>query len=240
MAGLSDSPLKRRDLPMFATKSARAPLAVTLTLTTLLAACSTIPKAPEGSPRIEVELALEIDEPFVEPLQLEDKKALAASFDQTVLDRADVGLRFYPVLSELYESDDQRPPYLLTVVARDLEVEYEFKTKKGAEGEEPEVITELSSLRCNVTATLERRRQGRPPLPVARSKQEIHWNVNDPEAGVDTYPLKPIEEGDEALAVAQDDVTLGLERAVNAALKGLVESIDRELSLTQPVVASEE
>ena len=61
---------------------------------------------------------------------------LEAKFDELVLDQADVGMRFYPVLSGLYENDRQRPPYLLKVSARDLEVEYEHKTKKGEEGEE--------------------------------------------------------------------------------------------------------
>jgi len=199
----------------------------------LLAACTSIPEAPEGAPRVEVELALEIEDRFVEPLAVEDKQVIAATFHEAVLDDADVGMRFYPVLSELYEDDSQRPPYLLKVVARDLEVQYDFKTEKGAEGEEPRVVTELAGLRCNVTATLERRRQGRPALPVARGQKEVQWSVDDPDAGVDTFPLKPIAEGEGGLSVAQDDVMEGVDRAVTAALRQLVHSVDRELALSE-------
>lgn len=209
-------------------------LATTLTL----AACTQVPKAPEGSPRIEVEVAPTMEERFLEPLAIEDLDELQAEFDELVLEQADVGMRFYPLGSDAYENDNQRPSYLLTVTASNLDVEYKYKDKKVGEGEEPRVETLLSALRCDVVATLERRRQGRPALPVGRSKQSVHWRVKAPEEGVDTYPLsRPGVEGEDGerpiLEVARADVMLGVDRAVRAALKDLVRPIDREFELSQ-------
>src|SRR5262249_14216654 len=63
-----------------------------------LVGCAQIPKAPEATPRTELEVAVRVDPTIAGMLhQSEDQESVERIVASTILSLADVGLRFYPV-----------------------------------------------------------------------------------------------------------------------------------------------
>src|SRR5688572_22233659 len=71
------------------------------------------PKAPENTRRIEVELVVDVDPAMWGDLV--DHGELEARIVEQVQTVADLGMRFYPVLSGEYGEGDSRPEHVLTV-----------------------------------------------------------------------------------------------------------------------------
>ena len=82
-----------------------------------LASCETLTGvAPKETPRVECEVAIELDESFLSDLAGVDMSSeLITSIKEVVREEANLGLRFYPTLSESYPPNDQRPPHLMTI-----------------------------------------------------------------------------------------------------------------------------
>ena len=100
---------------------------VALAATLFFTSCADIPRAPAGSPRVELEVQIKLDDTYTSQLQGAGSELLEAVAD-VVLAKADVGLRFYPVLSQNYGRKDPRPDYVMAIEVRDLEICYGHRT----------------------------------------------------------------------------------------------------------------
>ena len=61
---------------------------------------------PEESPRVEVELVVEVPDAFYDALEGEDRDELEQAIAERVLSLADLGMRFYPVPTSEYGGGD--------------------------------------------------------------------------------------------------------------------------------------
>lgn len=202
---------------------------VFLTSPLLLTACEAMTGvAPKGTPRVEAELALVVSPGFQNPLVDADARLFDA-MRGVIEERADIGLRLFPVWSEAYGPEDDRPPYLLTVELESLEVFVETDETGG--GDEPLVIeTYVDAVQLGVHASFERRRDNGPALLVASASDSVRArgerDEEDLRTGI-TYSSGP---GPNDPPVLQDDVLRALDGAVRGALKDLRNPIDRELA----------
>jgi hypothetical protein len=192
------------------------------------AACNTISKAPEGSPRVEVELVVVVGDDFLGALEDTDQDSpLVDAIEQKALSMSDVGLRFYPVLSSEYGSGMDHPEYRLTLDVRQLDVLLDHKMIEE-EGEEPRIETRVDRIACTVKAAFDRNIEGRPTLPAGRASATSEVRTSSSPAA----PGYGVEGGTEEkpLVVSEADILLAVERAINTALKKLQEPIDREFT----------
>jgi len=195
-------------------------------------------KPPENSPRIEVELVVDVD-PAVWG-DLEEHGELEARIVDQVQTVADLGMRFYPVLSSEYAEGDTRPEHVLTVRVTELAVatDHRLVEKKN---EPAHVESKVKSIDSSATAVVQRRRDGGPSLLVANGDGKGHVNAVSQErvgeleaegqpalAVVDEDP----EHGD--LRVAESDVLQAVDEAVIDALRGVIKGVDRELGMEPP------
>jgi hypothetical protein len=147
----------------------------------ILLGCKDIPRAKSGLPRVEVEVAVTLDDSFAEKLEGVDDQFRKAVTD-AVLSEANVGLRFYPVLTDQYSEGQARPPYLMSVQLRGLglEVDEARQTKKDGETARLRWISRVS---CSAETTLEKRREDGPPLMVDRATSTSARRLSQPELG---------------------------------------------------------
>ena len=192
--------------------------------------------APEGAPRVEVELVVDVQDPFFDALETEDVEELRESVTELALSLADVGMRFYPVLSEHYEDDAARPPYLMVVRVEDLDVDVREETIKEKD-QEPRVHHSAAGMVCTVVSSLEQRREGAPALIVGRSSISSRWrgSRDDDELGaVPTYTVAEDGGARHGVRVAREDVLSAVDKAMVRSMRELVEAVDREFSIPQP------
>ncbi len=133
--------------------------------------CKNIPQAKGDLPRVEVEVAVTMDDTFTDSLQSVDatfKKAIVSE----VLAKSDVGLRFYPVLSEQYADDHAHPPYLMIIDLRNLHITVSEETKKIGEGDAAttQIHRWVSRVQMTAMTNLNKRRDNAPPLTVSSQK----------------------------------------------------------------------
>ncbi len=133
--------------------------------------CQNIPQARGNLPRVEVEVAVTMDDTFSDNLESFDAEFRKAIVSQ-VLAKSDVGLRFYPVLSEQYARNHARPPYLMTIDLGNLHVSISQETKKSGEGDatRTQIHRWVSRVQMTAMTNLHKRRDNAPPLTVASQK----------------------------------------------------------------------
>ena len=201
---------------------------VALVATLFFTSCTDIPRAPAGSPRVELEVQIKLDDTYTGQLQGAGPELLEAVAD-VVLAKADVGLRFYPVLSQNYGRRDPHPDYVMTVEVRDLEIRYGHRTLSD-KGKEPTLETFVDKLDCSVSATITKRRAQGPSLTVGHFDGAGSITVGEHRSDdSQSYEVKRAE-GKGAMTVARSDLLRATERGLGRALKGLITPIDRELS----------
>lgn len=196
------------------------------------------PKPPEGSPRIEVELTVEVDEAVWGDLSehgdLEQRIA-----DQVAAD-ADLGMRFYPVLSSAYADGDARPDYVLAVRVTGMTVTTDHR-KIETKDEPPRIESKVKALDSTASAAVRRRRDAGPALVVANAEGQGHVfavsqeRVAELEAeGQSVFGVVKADPSHQDLRVCEADVLQVVEEAVVGALRGVVKGVDRELGLDTP------
>jgi hypothetical protein len=205
---------------------------VSLSLVAAFASCTGLSTAPTGSPRVETEVVVNMDPSFT-------RKLPAAGADLTraivalVMSRADLGLRFYPVLSSSYGPKDPRPEYLLTVDVADLDVAVERPMTQTA-GSPPVAGTPfVRQIDCVVTTTVAKRRTTGPALTVGRSTGRGTVTATTTTAeGADrtTYTLPKTDDQQPALTVLHVDLMKATEMGLKMALTELVKPVDREFA----------
>lgn len=199
-------------------KSAKANFVILLW--TLFSGCAAIPTAPSGSQRKELEVKVTLSDSFRARVVGADT-TLERVVQQAVLQQADMGLRFYAVESTRYESADKHPDHILTVHLQSID----FTATPGRDSE-PAAITRL---RVGLEATMERRRDTGPALPVARSV--VNGSVS-PSATSDTRPVEAsyFVRSEDAGAISLTDIAIqaAVRRAVIDSLTEMLPAIDRE------------
>lgn len=204
-----------------------AALASTLLLT---AACNQISRAPQGTPRVELEVVVMVAEPVRTRIPALDH-AFTQALRETVLGKADVGLRFYPVLTDRYTEQMPKPDYRMTVTVRDLAFQLESRTTTQP-GQDPVVESWINRLDVPVGIELVKRRPAGPELTVGTAQQSGTASVSrtPKEPTGPTFPLQRTD--DQApLPVAQADLLRAIESGLSKALKDLLPAMDRELNL---------
>lgn len=204
--------------------------------TLLLSACQGIQSTPVGSPRVEIELIVEVDGAFYKELDKSaDRKAIARIVSDSVESLADVGFRFYPVRTERYGKGQQKPTYLMHVEAKSLEAERSVTLIEGEDQEEARIESELKRITCTMNAVIEKRRSKGPPLPVGTavgtSKVSILTSTEEPAPEGVTFELKRGANESNTLGILQESLEDAVSKATEDALSQLQEAIDRELSM---------
>jgi hypothetical protein len=212
---------------------AMKPLSIALAMCSVLPAlgCQNIKSAPEGSPRVEVELIVQVDSAVYEPFDAEvDKDELRKLVQDAVLPLADVGLRFYPVPSDAYSSGDERPEYALTIHVQRFEPVLDHKLIEE-EGQEPRIETHLDGAKAISAAVFERRRDNAPALLVGSMQAEGKSKADDEEPG--DYLLSHETQSGEDILLARRLFSESIEESAEKALSLLQKPIDREFDLPE-------
>ena len=194
-------------------------------------ACETVTGvAPKGTPRVEIELAVDIDSDFYDALvDVDQSSDLDAAVREAVRSKADLGLRFYPTPSESYGKKDQRPPYLMTVDIDSLEVALDHETIEE-EGKEPVTKTSVAKVSVAVSASIEHRRVTGPPLVVATSSAtSVVKAEQNAEKSASGMGYEPSHDG-AGVKVLKKDILRAVQSATDRALKEMRTPIDREFS----------
>jgi len=196
------------------------------------------PKPPEGSPRIEVELTVDVDEGVWG--DLEDHGDLEQAIADQVADDADLGMRFYPVLASDYGEDDVRPEYVLAVRVTELVVTTDHKRIEKKD-EAPRIESRVKGLDAVATAVVKRRRDEGPALVVSNAEGKGHVFAVSQERiaelvaeGQPTFEVVKTDPSHQDLSVCQADLLQVVEEAVVGALRGVVKGVDRELGIGAP------
>jgi len=187
--------------------------------------------APEASVRTEIELLVDIDESVFEGLEgIGDEGALRAEIAKVVLDLADVGLRFYPVLANEYGQKDIRPERMMVVQVQGLSINVENKLIEEKD-QAPRIESSVKSLTCSVDASVKKRRAQGPSLSIGDSEGVGNLRVKDSsETAAVTYQVKHDSADEQPLEISRQDVLDAVEKAVVDALRELVKPIDRDLA----------
>ena len=193
-----------------------------------LTACEST--APKGSPRVEVELETTVHDQFLDALvDVDQDSELVAAIRKAIESEADLGLRFYATPSETYSKGDTRPEYLMTVDVTDLEIEFKNKMIEE-EGQEARIESSVGKVRANVSTSVQKRREGGPPLTVASGQgssvttAETKPEVIDVEAG-----YEPVFDS-ATLKVLERDIVKTVQAAAERAMKSMLKAIDREFA----------
>jgi len=201
-------------------------------------------RAPEGSPRVEAELTVRVDDAFMEAFaSVEEAVELGGATAELVLDLADVGTRFYPVPSEEYESPESRPRYYMEVEIDGLAFGFDTETVsvpatgEAVDGEEEAPVVEtatvtnvvLRTVTCSASAWLKKRRKEAPSLVVGHSNAEGVVRVPiEIDIEAESYTVR--SDDGQAVAVRREDVLEAVDRAVVGALRDMVRAVDREFA----------
>ena len=190
------------------------------------AACQTISSAPEGSPRVEVELLVEVADDVYAPFHADvARDEINAIIEETIFPIADVGLRFYPVHSGVYQPDDDRPEYLLKVRIESFDVVLDH-TMVEEEGVDPWILTEIATVECSTHAIFEKRRPNAPPLPVGSETVSGAARVDPEPPGTFLLQYEPLT--GERLLLSRVAIEDAVNNAVKRVLIKLQKPIDRE------------
>ncbi|MEM7306659.1 MAG: hypothetical protein AAF682_08315 [Planctomycetota bacterium] len=201
-------------------------LALTALFGLVLASCSSNSAAPEGSPRVEVELRVEVDEAVFSPFDPSvDREAILELIDGAVQPLADVGLRFYPVPAEVYTEGDERPEYALTVRVEKFEVTLDHELIEE-ENKDPWIQTEIEQAECTVLATFEKRRNNAPPLQVGTEAAMGESGENRELEG--EFLLEYVTQTGGRLNLSREAFASAVDQAVARVLAKLQKPIDRE------------
>jgi hypothetical protein len=187
--------------------------------------------APEGSPRVEVEVELVVHDSFYESLEDVDRDALEAQMEEMTLSFANLGLRFYPVPADAYGMGDDRPERQMRVEVSDLEVMVDEDTVEQ-EGQPLRIVARIEGVTCLVKARVEKRRDG-PSLVVGSSQAEgnVRRGPRSEDAPeVPTLAVRKEASGLEGLRVEEQYLLDAFEEGVVDALRELVKAVDRDLS----------
>jgi len=190
--------------------------------------------APENSPRVEVEVVVDVPDSFYDSLEGKEARELDQAIRDRVLGLADIGMRLYPVPTESYGKGDAHPPYKMSVQVKELLVEVDHKMVEE-DGAEPRIEASVRGVGCSAATVIEKRREGGPSLVVGRSNgvSQIRSSRKQDNASVSTkYPVVQAK-GDDAqdLWVSREEVLQAVERAVVLSLRELTEPIDRDLAV---------
>jgi hypothetical protein len=196
------------------------------------------PKPPQNSPRIEVELTVEVDEGVWGDLV--ERGDLETAIRAHVHEIADLGMRFYPVLSSQYAEGDARPDYVLAVRVTELAIETDHRSVEKKD-EAPRIESKVKGLDGAATAVVQRRRGGGPALVVANAAGEGHVfavsqaRVQELSAeGQPVFGVVKIDPAHQDLRVCESDVLETVDEAVVEALRGVIKGVDRELAIGAP------
>lgn len=205
-------------------------LAAVASVLLFTASCSQISRAPQGTPRVELEVVVMVGEAVRTRIPALDHNFTQALRD-AVLGKADVGLRFYPVLTDRYTEQMPKPDYRMTVVVRDLTFGLDSRTTTSP-GQDPVVETWISRLDIPVGVDLVKRRTAGPELTVGTAQQSGTASVprSTKEPTGPTFPLQRTD-NQSPLPVNQADLLRAIESGFGKALKDLLPAIDRELNL---------
>lgn len=192
-------------------------------------ACQDIKTAPEGSPRVEVELVIDVDaavyDPFAEDV---DRAQLRGLIEDVVLPLSDVGLRFYPVPTEAYKDGDVHPEYALTIHVQRFNAVLEHNLVE-ADGQAPWIRTTLERTDAQSYVVFERRRDGAPPLLVGSAQAEGDAKVAPEETG--ELLLRHETQAGEKILLPHSAFSQAIQESVEKALALLQKPIDREFML---------
>lgn len=196
------------------------------------------PKPPENSPRIEVELTVEVDEGVWGDLV--EHGDLEAAIQARVHEVADLGMRFYPVLSSQYAEGNARPEYVLAVRVTELAIETDHRSVEKKD-EAPRIESKVKGLDARATAVVQRRREGGPALVVSNADGEGHvFAVGQTRveelsaAGQPVFGVVKTDAMHQDLRVCESDVLQTVDEAVVDALRGVIKGVDRELGIGAP------
>lgn len=219
--------------------NARSWLVWSLGLTSLLlASCQGVRSAPKGSPRVEAEVVYLVDAACLEPFRDGvERIAIDRILRDAVDPLADVGLRFYPVPTERYQSGQKRPDYVMTIRAAHIEPVRNLATKEEKKEDgttEKHVEARVTTVSATVFATIEKRQADGPMLKVGEASAKGSAAPNSGEAAGQTFPLE--RQADETNDTSVDAVTIerAFRSAAEKALAELQEAIDRDLSMLKP------
>lgn len=189
-------------------------------------------KAPEHSERVEVELFVRLDEAVFADLDGDAVRTeLELATHDTVLDLADVGLRFYAIPTDDYGDADAHPEHVLRVEIESLTVHTEQELVEQ-EGQEPWMRTFVDHVSCTASAAVEKRRPDGPPLVVGRARGVGRTGVDDEPHGPTAFAV--VHESEAELTVSKHALLETIEEAVIVALREVVEPVDRELAGPAP------
>lgn len=193
--------------------------------------CEGVSRAPAGSPRLELGVTVRVDDSYRGKLQGAGQE-LAQAVTDAVMARADIGLRFYPVLMSDYGDNDAYPDYRLNVVVRDLDVKIDHRTIPQKDAD-PVVEVFAKRIDCAVESTLVKDRVASsrgPDLTVGASTQKGSAAAKpvDEESEVTSYVV--LREGNDLqpVTVGQPDLMRAVDQALVRSLRDLVTPISRE------------
>lgn len=192
-------------------------------------------QAPAGSPRVEVEVELVVHDSFYESLEDVDRdtrEALEAEMEEMTLSLANLGLRFYPVPADAYDSGDDRPERRLLVEVSDLDVSVDEKTVEK-DGEPMRIVARIEGATCLVKVRVEKRRSDGPELVVGSSESEgnvRHGPSKEEPAADATLAVRADVAGHEGLRVPKQYMLDAFEEGAVDALRTVVKAVDRDLS----------
>lgn len=205
-------------------------------LAAAVTACTGVRSAPKGTPRVEVEVVHEVDPASLEPFQ---DGVDAGSFEPVLRGAAgplaDVGLRFYPVPTERYESGQQRPDYVMTfrLVRIDPERELVTKEQKSEDGTTTtkEIQARVKGVSATVSVAIEKRRPDGPMLTVGETSAAGRASPSGDAAAATTFALDRHSTESNVTAVDSAALERAVRSAIERALPGLQDAIDRELAM---------
>lgn len=237
-------------------RNARRLTALAILAAAALPSCTNLPRAKKGRARLELEVAVQMDDSFDSKVDgLDD--GFRQQIAEQVLRKADLGLRFYPVLTERYAPDQARPQFLLTVQLSDFSVDIDRDVKRHRSGgvETIETSRWLERIHCTATVAMEKRRNGSPSLLVDRDTARVDLRIRRPHrkrphavpvqivpdavAAAEAEVERRQKPGQEKLALNPEAVPCDaakiselIDRAVQTAMKKTIKAIDQELLVT--------
>lgn len=189
-------------------------------------------RAPQGSPRVEAELTVAVDDSFAAAFaSVGQAVELSDATSELVLSLADMGTRFYAVPAGDYASTDVRPRYAMQIEIEDLEFEFDSETTEEESGEST-VRFFVTNVRCSANASVAKRRKHAPLLVVGRGSgagiRRIRPGVI--EAGDETYEVRRRSQDGQVVLVNRKHVLDAAENAVVDAMREVIRAVDREFA----------
>lgn len=203
-----------------------------------LASCETLTGvSPEGTPRVEVELSVIVGDEFMNQIVDPDAE-LVAAVKEAVRSEADLGLRFYPTLSERYGPNDRRPEYLMTVELKALNVLFEQELIEP-EGAPARLVTTIDEVGCSVSISLEKRRGNAPPLTVATARANERVSAEDDPDTIEMGKGYAPKFDGPTMKLLESDITESVREASSVALRTMRKPIDREFAPAEEAAATD-